>query len=361
MTTPKTKQTIHESGLVEVKATIGKTLDGKRIQKSFYGASKLEAQRKADNYKLEQTVADRTGDVFIKKEYTFAEWAQKWLEIHKKPHVSENAYLLTYENTILRHLNPYFGKAQLTDVKSVDVQAFFATKNAMSGSMLGKMRNCLYGIFETAIDNDLCYKNPSKKITLTSTAAKHEKRVYSTAEIAYVKEAMLARMPEVVILLETGLRRGELLGLQWADIDFSAGVLSVKHSIADSKTQLTRVSLNSPKHGSCRDISLQKMSLEVLNSITRLGDYIFPKPNGSPQSPNTWGQKLGRFMETLDDSLPRLTAHELRHTFGTDLHRQGIDIYTIQKLMGHKDLKMTTELYVHNEIDELKKAMKIAL
>ena len=50
-----------------------------------------------------------------------------------------------------------------------------------------------------------------------------------------------------------------------------------------------------------------------------------------------------------------LSAHELRHTYGTDLRRRGVDIYTIQKLMGHKDIKMTSEIYVENEIDVLKK------
>ena len=55
--------------------------------------------------------------------------------------------------------------------------------------------------------------------------------------------------------------------------------------------------------------------------------------------------------------VPELTAHELRHTYGTMLRRRGVDIYTIQKLLGHKDIKVTTETYVHNEIETLKKAL----
>lgn len=59
--------------------------------------------------------------------------------------------------------------------------------------------------------------------------------------------------------------------------------------------------------------------------------------------------------------IPMLTAHELRHTYGTRLRRAGVDIYTIQKIMGHKDIKMTSEIYVHNEIDTLREALKDVL
>jgi integrase len=61
----------------------------------------------------------------------------------------------------------------------------------------------------------------------------------------------------------------------------------------------------------------------------------------------------------LPADIPQLTPHELRHTYGTNLRRRGVDIYSIQKIMGHKDIKMTTELYVHNEVEELKKAISL--
>lgn len=65
-------------------------------------------------------------------------------------------------------------------------------------------------------------------------------------------------------------------------------------------------------------------------------------------------------MTKLPSDLPRLTAHELRHTYGTNLRRRRVDIYSIQKIMGHRVIKMTSEIYVHNEVDELKKAIDLA-
>ena len=87
-------------------------------------------------------------------------------------------------------------------------------------SMQDKMKLCLMGIFETAIDNDLCYKNPAKSVTYTSDKTKAVKNIYSDLEIKIVSGYAKSRIPEVAFILETGLRRGEVLGLTWSDIDF---------------------------------------------------------------------------------------------------------------------------------------------
>ena len=86
---------------------------------------------------------------------------------------------------------------------------------------------------------------------------------------------------------------------------------------------------------------------------------VFPKTDGKPQGPNQWSKKLKRYMEKVvsPQDIPVLSAHELRHTYGTALRRRGVDIYTIQKNMGHKDINMTSEIYVNNEVDILKKSL----
>lgn len=357
---PRKKQKQRADKRYEYKLTLGRGVDGKVIRKSFYSrVSIADAKKKAEEYKISREVSERTGEAFIGSEKRFSDWAIKWLESYKKPFVDENTYKLTYESIVNGHLIPYFGTAKLQDIRPVDINAYFAEKSHCSESRLKKMKSILNAIFEAAIENDLCYKNPAKRVIFRCDAEKKEKKVYSDEQIARVKAfAREDGTPEVILLLGTGIRRGELLGLMWSDFDPAEATLSVKRSIA---VKGGVVVANPPKWGSARVLPLDMECLALLKSIQRDSLYIFPGANRQPQTPNTWSQKLARFMKRMQQQspdIPALTAHELRHTYGTALRRHGVDIYTIQKLLGHKDIQITSQIYVHNEIDVLRSAIK---
>ena len=359
MARPKKEQPNRSDGIYEIKATIGKdVISGKVIRKSFYSSkSKADAREKANEYIRHQELKSYG---VIKEDDTsllLKDWADKWLKTYKKPNVSENTYILTYEHTVEKHIKPVFKNAKLKDIKPIDIQELFSLKKNLSESMLDKINLCLMGIFETAIDNDLIIKNPAKNITYKSEKQKAVKKIYSSKQIDVAKQFFKTEMPELVILLCSGLRRGELVGLKWEDINFERKSITVNRSIADHKSG--GVVVRPPKWNSYREIPLENDAETVLLSLDKKSEYVFPNNLNRVQSPNTWSQKLDRCMKLFSSKtgLPMLTAHELRHTYGTDLRRRGIDIYTIQKIMGHRDIKMTSELYVHNEFDELKKVI----
>lgn len=184
------------------------------------------------------------------------------------------------------------------------------------------------------------------------------KKVYTTEEMEIAKEYFVHKMPEVYLILSTGLRRSEMLGLKWSDIDLSEDKLSVNRSISAKKGGGYRE--GPPKWNSYRDIPIEPGLKNLLQTLPHNSEYLFPNQNGiGCQLPCAWSRKLRRYMVKLNDEfgIPILSAHELRHTYGTELRRRGIDIYTIQKIMGHKDIQMTTEIYVHNEFEMLKKAL----
>ena len=350
-----------KDNLYEVKVTIGKNFDGTLIRKSFYSPiSKEDAREKANQYKIEKEVATRTGIGFLDQNVTFTHWAYQWLEIYKKPDVDENTYTDTYLNAVKNHLCPYFKAVKLCDIKPIHIKNFYASKVNLSTSMLAKMKLCLNGIFETAIDNDLCFKNPAKGISYTSKKEKQQKKVYSDAELKFVKNFFYTQMPEVVLILETGLRCGEMLGLMWEDIDLQQQTLSVNRSIARKKGG--GIKIRPPKWNSYRTIPLSNQAMKLLKGLSaNHTGYLFSENNQNPQNPKTWSDKLKRYMNQLPDNIQKLTPHELRHTYGTYLRRKGVDIYTIQKILGHKNIQMTSEIYVHNEMESLKKALTVAL
>ena len=110
------------------------------------------------------------------------------------------------------YLIPFFGDADLCAIQPVDVQRFFNERRDLSMSYLKKFKLCLTAIFESAYENGVPCRNPVKHVKLVSAAQPHEKRVYTDAQIETVKYCARMEFPAVYILLELGLRRGELCG-----------------------------------------------------------------------------------------------------------------------------------------------------
>lgn len=353
---PKNKPA-RKDGYFEYKGVIGQGINGP-IRKSFYSKiSKKDAERKYQDYLVNLKTAEVTGVGFVEIGAGFTEWGRAWLESYKKPTLSENAYRWSYLGICEKHLFPYFKNADLRAIQPAHIQKFFNEHQHLSESMLAKLNMCLIGIFASAIENDKCYKNPalSKNVVWQSGKEKQEKRVYADEQISTL--TALVELPEIVALLWTGMRIGELCGLMWQDVDMKNDVYTIQRSIAVKVGG--GVEVRPPKWNSTRANPIEPTFKRVLEQQPKTSIYVFPNEKGMCQNPNTLRQKISRAMDRLPEDIPRLLPHELRHTYGTALRRRGVDIYSIQKIMGHKDIKMTTELYVHNEVDELKKAILV--
>ena len=133
-----------QDGRYEVKITIGKTLQGKLIRKSFYSEiSKADAKKKADAWIIEQKVSELTGisSAPAQTSYTFERWAMTWLKNHKEKAVRRITYEETYQATVTRYLIPHFGKANLSDILPSDIVAFYNDNNVRySNSLLEKCK-----------------------------------------------------------------------------------------------------------------------------------------------------------------------------------------------------------------------------
>ena len=362
------KEKPNKQGLYEVKVTIGKNFDGTLIRKSFYSTvSKAAAKAKAEEYKINQAVAEQTGTSFITKEECFDTWAYKWLETYKLGKVKEHTYEFTYKKNVEKYLIPFFKHTKLKNIKQIDIQKYFNTvKNPennlpLSNSVLGKHKMILKSIFDSAIDNDLCYKNPVKNINFLNVSVKKQRPVYTAQEVSKLKDyAMQNKRYDIIFLLSTGIRRSELIGLMWDDIDLASKTIHIQRAV----TQTTgKIIIGEPKsETSNRYIPISDNLISIISLIPRESQYVFSgKSPDEPIKPHSYADKFERFMEKASRELniPKLTPHELRHTYGTLLREKGVDIYTIQKVMGHSDVSVTADVYVHNDINVLRKQLKI--
>lgn len=363
---PKKEKPNHQTGMYEVKITVGHTFDGKPIRKSFYSStSKAAAKAKAEQYKINQGVESITGQKLNEPTaITFEKWALRWLETYKKGTVKEHTFNFTYRVNVEKYPIPYFKSAKISDIKQIDVQNYFNKVRNENGeflakSTLDKQKMILKSIFDAAIDNDLCYKNPVKNITYQHTNQSIERRVYSREQAEKVLEyAKNTNDISVVIMLETGIRRSELLGLQWKDINFEEKTMHIQRSVVQT---VGKIVIDKPKtKSSDRIIPLSDSLIEYLSENRNSNVYLIGRGD-VPMSSDAFSKMFKKNMEKMNKDIdcPILTPHELRHTYGTLLRENGVDIYTIQKVMGHSDISVTASIYVHNDLKVLREQMNL--
>ena len=334
-----------------------KELTGDSKRKSFYSYVSFEdCERQAKEYEAMLRAHRLVGDTYINKDAVFDDVAKIWLK-HKEANVKYYTYLTTYKTHYDKYINPYFGKALINLLRPVDVQTFFDKHNKLSSSMRKKFLLILNGIFNLAIDNDLCLKNPARKITITEQT-KIKKRVFTKKQKdIFTDECKKRGYYDFIILIETGMRRSELLGLHWEDVNYKNKYISVTEAITPNNKYTDEKDTKS-EH-SIRQIPISKSALDYIKKYAATG-YVLTG-NDKPMSPSGYAKNFKKRMDELcnECNIPGLTPHELRHTFGTLLREKGADIYTISKAMGHATIEITAKTYVKNDLKVLRKDMKI--
>lgn len=361
MPRPKKEKPNH-GNLYEVKITIGRGVDGRLIRKSFYSSvSKADAKKQAEQWKIDQAVAEQTGESFVTRDVTFGEWAVKWLETYKQPNVRPNTYQASYLNPVMKHLIPYFGEARLRDIRPIDIQHFYNTRCAgMSQSLTHKITICLKGIFDAAIPNHLLILSPMTGIRPPTGRASDQKQTYTRQQADMVKQAAKTHPYglDILLMLELGLRRGELLGLRWEDIDLDQKTVSVRQAVYATQG---KVYVGPPKTAiSVRTLPISDEMAVWLRRRASTG-YLIPNRLGDPMDPDNWRERrFNAFMRDLSDicpELPQLNPHELRHTCGTLLYEQTHDIYLVSRYLGHSDVSITSKIYVHSSVADMRKSL----
>ncbi len=365
---PKKERPNRSDDRFEIKITIGHDITGRPIRKSFYSPVSLsDARSKANSYKLANEAARFSRTPLLKKDMAFSEWACIWLKKYKLNNVKENTYKNTYEHTVTSYLLPYFGQSSLQSILPADIQGFYTAMAAKyHKSTLHKMKLCLNAIFNTAIDNDICYKNPAKNIKYKVKKVSRKKRTYTQAEVDTIlrfsdthEYGMYIR-----ILLELGLRCSELLGLKWSDINFEAKTLFIQRAC----TTIDGVTVvDKPKSASSiRVLPVSGPLYEALKSQKGSSeDFILHTKNKKPYSYAHFISKIYyKFLDAFlasdeGQGFERLTPHELRHTCGTLLYAKSQDIFAVSKYLGHSNLDITSKLYVHEDAEILRKNLGI--
>lgn len=389
------------------------TVNGKEITKTVRAPSQRELNKKVANIKAELAAGK---DVYTNAH--FGVWADKWLNEYKKPSGISSGTLTQYQSAI-NHINRYFEFVELKKIKLSDFQCVINelaennpnTNKPMSKASLENIVKVASAVCRYARSNDIAgVPDFFKEISITRNAPVNRRRALTELEQEYIIQSEHRAKPAAMIMMFSGLRRGELIPLQWSDIDLKNGYISVNKSVVFNNNQPT-VKQGGKSVCAVRNVPIPKVLIDYLieykASSRILSTLVCVNASGKMHTKTSFRKMWDSYLFDLNikygyvgldskrnllqylkkvikddkqkkhidkllscDSLTSediikyikhnakelipmriepFTPHYLRHTFATLLYLQGVDVVTAKQYLGHSDIQTTVNIYTDLE------------
>ena len=331
---------------------------GKAIYKNVLGKTQAEVREK-----LKQALETAKKLDFTKAgQYNVGQWLELWLEEYAKLKVRPSTYK-TYQGFIKHHVKPNIGSIPLLKLTTMDLQKMYKKllesgrvdrteakdkPKGLSNKTVRNIHQMVSSALRFAMEQKLILENPATRCALPKVERKEMKTLPVEQLNAFFDEAKRSGVFELYYIdLLTGLRRGELLGLKWDDIDFKNGILHVRRQVMRQEGKMVEAPLKTKN--SYRSIAIPADAVEVLkmqrDKIGSGSEYVFPSPTGGPMSSDSVLHMLQRVLKRA--GLERIRFHDLRHTFATLALQNGVDVKTVSGMLGHYSAGFTLDTYAH--------------
>ena len=358
-----------KDGRWEGRYTVGHDPEtGKSIIKNVLGKTQAEVKEK-----LKKAIEENVGiDYGRAKTYTVGSWLEVWMENYAKIKLRPSTYK-TSQGFLKNHIKPQIGSIPLADLTSLDLQRFY--KHLLDGGRVDRIeakkkpkglapktvRNIhqmIGSAYNLAIEQKLVTRNPADGCALPKVERKEMQTLPVEQLTSFLREAKDSGVFALYYIdLTTGLRRGELLGLKWSDIDLEKGDLRVQRQIGRINGKIIEMPLKTKN--AYRTLPLSADAIDVLKmQKCKIGnsEWVFPSPTGGPMSPDSVLHMLHRVLKRA--GLPKVRFHDLRHTFATLALQNGVDVKTVSGMLGHFSAGFTLDTYAHVTTSAKREAAK---
>ncbi len=353
------KVTKQKNGRYQRSIVIGHDSDGKVIRKFFTAKTQRELDSKIAEFKSSQS----KGIPAINSSMTFAQISALWLDQYN-PLVGLTRRKRC-ETVVTKNLNPIIGALKLKDIRKMHLQGIIndMAQSGYAEKTMSELKQIACQVLDMAVDNDMIARNPFATVKVPKVE-REERKPIGELERRLIEEHYASHYMGVpsMIMLYCGLRKGELLALEWSDIDFVAKTLTISKSAWFDNN---RVAVKPPKsRAGCRVVPIPDKLVAILqtarNSATDA--LVCPRKTGGLCTHTTYVRYWASFIRHLNlqaggkdasRSNPKVwaidnfTAHQLRHTYATMLYDAGVDMLTAQKHLGHSDVQTTMRIYTH--------------
>ena len=330
--------------------------EGNRVRKYRTFDTKRDATRAFNEHKVKM---DR-GTQVMPSEYTFAQWLDYWYKDIILPQIEETtAY--GYRGMIENYLKPQLGEIRLQKLTARDIQQYYTwlmDEKKLSPNTVIKHHNLLTNTLNAAERQEYITKNPMRAVS-PPKKRQREAKFYTPEQLGILLDKAVGTRLElpVFICAYLGLRRGELCGLRWGDVDLEHKTITIENT----RTQAGKkeIEKGTKTASSTRTLYLPDTLCDMLKAAKEHqqacraeyknayddNDYVVVMEDGRPFRPNYLSELFGKFL--ADNDLPKIVLHELRHTFASLSNQAGIPAYNIGKALGHSTPATTQKIYTH--------------
>lgn len=327
-------------------------------------------KRRADQFLREKLAEYERMDGIVHSDVRFSDYVRLWLEqiARKVDAVTMQGYQVLADG----HILPYFDDTGLllSKVDHKAIQRYIDTKHAngrldgkggLSARSLKLHKNIINQTLNMAVQNKLLPSNPCQFVVLPQVQ-RYESTFYNAKQLKALFKALEndPMLPLVKITAMYGLRRSELLGLQWDSIDFEGRTMTIRHTV--SKVTKAIAKDKTKNASSRRTFPLTPEVLEIFQSAKwqeeqhrimfgreyQENNYVFKWPDGHPYSPDYISERFSNLLKK--HNLPHIRFHELRHSCASLLLDMGWNLKDVQEWLGHNDIKMTANIYSHLDV-----------
>lgn len=354
------------------------TRTGKRS--SIYAKDLFELRDKEK--KIEKDMEDNIlTDVSIKK-LTLNELFDEYIGTRQIAETTKANYIHTWNNRVRNEI----GNLKVVQIRPSQIKLFYAGlgRAGYAHSTIKTIHNMIYPALELALEDDIIRKNPARK-ALGDYGCDAKERVPLTEEqeqklLDFVKNSNIYNIyyPMLVVMLGTGVRCGEMIGLTWKDIDFSEKLLNIDHQlIYKNYGDGCYLHITTPKtNAGIRTIPMSKrvckafeeqrkinfmLGIDRSVEIDGYNGFVFTAKSGRPLMPSAVNNVLYNIVKAYNNAeeatakrerrkakfLPKFSAHVTRHTACTRMAENGMDVKVLQYVMGHANIDVTMQVYNH--------------
>ena len=367
----KTKK--RSDGRYATQIYLGRDEYGRKKYKSVYAKTLAELKEKESAVRVQAGL----GLDMLSQRDSFAKWADDWLRTKEAENITDRQKD-NYRHAVRVWKDKLDGYT-IADVRADDIERVFLwlADEGYARRTVEIYRSTIRQIMKRAVKRGVLAVNPAEQISISIPGReKINRRALTGKEQQWIWDTPHRAQPVAIIMMLSGLRRGELAALAWADVDLNSRTINVSKVVEYSSNGVPTLRYFTKTDAGMRTVDIPQKLVDYMSTLPRDNVLVVHTLDGRTMTPSAWTKLWKSYMKLLNEKygngedlqpdkglkvlkepIPPITLHWLRHTFCTIMYLSGVDVLQACAQMGHADVSTTLKIYTHLDAKHKRKSM----